>query len=154
MYFPPADPACPEWLPAVSLSDNRDLATLPNLQPAASPSSIWDQTRLGPNTSAPWLRAFAQIYSHLAVEESDVADVAALAETSELTAPEKALLAFSVKAREALAAGADAAEEKAKEETALGFFREREGEFVEAAADEARLPWEVLHVAEIALEVG
>jgi len=135
---------------AVSLSDNRDYATLPNLQPAAAPS-IWDHTRLGPQTTEPWLRAFAQIYSHLVLDETDVVDVAAL-ETDQLTAAEKALLIFSQRAREALVA--EAGQEKAREEVALDFFKERETEFVDAAGEEARLPWEVLHVAEVALEVG
>ena len=81
-------------------------------------------------------------------------DVSALGETGELTGPEKGLMAFSVKLREALAVGADGEEEKAREGKALQFFMDREAEVVVAAGDETRLPWEVLHVAEIALEVS
>lgn len=137
----------------MTLSDNRDLATLPNLQPSSAPS-IWAQTRLGPPTSEPWLRALAQTYSHLVVDGSEVVDVEAVGETAELTGAERALLEFSRKAREALAVGEDGAEEKRREEEALRFFKEREGEFGEVAGEEGRLPWEVLHVAEIALEVS
>ncbi|KAM0792440.1 hypothetical protein ACM66B_005117 [Microbotryomycetes sp. NB124-2] len=129
-------------------SDNRDFKTLPNFQPQGS-ADIWEQTLLGSgHTGTEWLRTFVVIYSNfLSAKPAEVEDGSLGA--NEITAAEASLLQLSKHARAAYEAPADDAEAS---EAVLSYFKEQVSELTSVLEDESRLPWEVLHVAQIAFE--
>ncbi|KAM0753776.1 actin cytoskeleton organization protein [Meredithblackwellia eburnea MCA 4105] len=131
-------------------SDNRDFKTLPNHQTNGS-EGIWAQTQMGPRTGYAWLRALATAYARFLAPPADreaLPDVVSLA-TAELTMTEIALTEFAQKARSALDAGLESREAEA---AALAFFKDQDTRLGEMFTDSKTLPWEVIHLAEIALE--
>ncbi|GAA5898998.1 hypothetical protein JCM5296_006982 [Sporobolomyces johnsonii] len=133
--------------PAASLSDNRDFKTLPNFQPKNA-STIWQQTELGGRVNADWLRTFATIYSRFLTPSADLPQPTEPPAT--LTRSEAALLAFSAVAQRALVAALEQSTEA--EQAALSFFKEQADLFASAVEDAKTLPWELVQIAEVALE--
>ncbi|ORY72573.1 actin cytoskeleton organization protein [Leucosporidium creatinivorum] len=129
------------------LFDNRDYKTLPNHQAKNEPS-IWEQTQMGPKTQTPWLRAFTAIYSNFLNLKADLVEGTDI-NASELTPSEAALLKLSSDVRAVFAAALDDSE---PEQNALAFFKIQTTLIEQALEDSGRLPWEVLQIAEIALE--
>ncbi|GAA6037170.1 hypothetical protein JCM8097_008769 [Rhodosporidiobolus ruineniae] len=127
-------------------SDNRDYKTLPNFQRKES-KPIWEQTDLGPRQDASWLSAVASIYSRFLQPSVDVPIEDAPAS---LTRAEASLYAFSHKVQAVLVAELEKAGEV--EQAGLAWFKEHSELFVSASEDPKTLPWELVQIAEVALE--
>ncbi|GAA6051881.1 hypothetical protein JCM3770_005517, partial [Rhodotorula araucariae] len=127
-------------------SDNRDFKTLPNYQRKGD-APIWTQTELAVRQDAVWLQALAGAYSRFL---SPSTDVFAGNLPPSLTRSEAALVSFSQRAQAALVASLEDAPER--EQAAVAFFKEQ-GELLLAAIDDQKtLPWELLQIAQVALE--
>ncbi|GAA5968118.1 hypothetical protein JCM11641_003737 [Rhodosporidiobolus odoratus] len=128
-------------------SDNRDYKTLPSFQRKDS-HTVWEQTEMGVRQDAAWLRLAASAYSRFLRPSVEIPLETEL--PSSVTRSEAALLRFSAKAQAVLVADLDRAAEA--EQAGLAFFKEQLGTFVAAAEDTQVLPWELLQIAEVALE--
>ncbi|BGP13829.1 mitochondrial distribution and morphology [Rhodosporidiobolus nylandii] len=127
-------------------SDNRDYKTLPNFQRKGEPT-IWEQTELSQRQDADWLRALATVYARFLRPSIEVR----FAEPpSSLTRSEVNLLHFSEKAQAVLVADLNKAAEA--EQAGLAFFKDKAALFVSASEGAKTLPWELLQIAEVALE--
>ncbi|BGP37872.1 mitochondrial distribution and morphology [Rhodotorula kratochvilovae] len=127
-------------------SDNRDFKTLPNYQRKGS-APIWEQTELAARQDSAWLHTLAGAYSRFLAPSTNV-PTAELPPS--LSRSEAALVSFSQRAQTALLASLDDAPEK--EQAAVAFFKEQ-GELLVSALDDPRtLPWELVQIAEVALE--
>ncbi|GAA5830210.1 hypothetical protein JCM11251_001269 [Rhodosporidiobolus azoricus] len=126
--------------------DNRDYKTLPNYQQKGSPT-IWQQTELGERQDSHWLRAFATGYARVLKPSAFLPSSEA---PSSLTRAEASLLAFLDKLQAVLVADLAGAGEV--EQAGLAWFKAHSELFVSALDDPKSLPWEVLQIAEIALE--
>ncbi|KAJ1309542.1 hypothetical protein OPQ81_006315 [Rhizoctonia solani] len=159
--------------------DNRDMSVIPNYQPRGQ--NIIDQTSMGPSPGLPWLNVFLQIYiraledslgpSHFTGREYNFDD------ESQLTPLEVEFRKFADNLNEWLvirelpkadkaAPGENGAEKsnggsetpKASADVpalAAGVIDYFEGlfkNFSEISKDEAKLPWESLHIAGLAQE--
>lgn len=126
------------------LSDNRDFATLPSYQPRNSPS-VWELVSMGPRVGDKWLASFRSMYASVLAPPDERPTLSP--SSDELTPTEYALMSFVASFKECLARSESTKEQEA---ASMGFFKEQDAA-LDKAIQEA-LPWEVAHIAEIALE--
>ncbi|KAK4058726.1 mitochondrial distribution and morphology [Microbotryomycetes sp. JL221] len=131
-----------------NVSDNRDFKTLPDFQTSTS-EGIWNMTSFGGHKiGVIWLRTFVTIYSNFLCNASySVADESN--SNVEITKAEADLLKFSQTAKTAFEAPVD---DTQIHETVVTYFKDQSIELAAMLEDETRLPWEIVHVAQIAFE--